>query len=134
MKTKQVIIIRKDLKMRKGKMCSQAAHASMKAILDLMNKYYDSKYKQHLYQLTFGEDSVLNDWLNGIFTKITVGVESLEELNKIYEAAALNGWPCAIIEDVGLTEFGGVPTITAAAIGPYQNEEIDKLTNHLKLL
>ena len=29
---KQVIIIRKDLKMRKGKMCAQAAHAAMKVV------------------------------------------------------------------------------------------------------
>ena len=81
-----------------------------------------------------GEDSVLNDWLNGIFTKITVGVDSLAELEELYEAAALEGWPCAIIEDAGLTEFGGVPTVTAVAIGPYKSEEIDKLTGHLKLL
>jgi PTH2 family peptidyl-tRNA hydrolase len=33
---KQVIIIRKDLNMRKGKMIAQGAHASMKAIFDLM--------------------------------------------------------------------------------------------------
>ena len=34
MQTKQVIVIRKDLNMRKGKMIAQGAHASMKVILD----------------------------------------------------------------------------------------------------
>ena len=39
METKQVIVIRKDLKMRKGKMCAQAAHASMKVILNELLSY-----------------------------------------------------------------------------------------------
>lgn len=37
------------------------------------------------------------------------------------------------ITDVGRTEFNGVPTITALAIGPNKSEDIDKITGHLKL-
>ena len=34
MSIKQVIVVRKDLNMRKGKMCAQVAHASLKIFLD----------------------------------------------------------------------------------------------------
>lgn len=34
MDAKQVIVMRKDLGMRKGKMIAQGAHAAMKALLD----------------------------------------------------------------------------------------------------
>ena len=41
---KQVIVVRKDLNMRKGKIATQVAHASMKVLLDVMDnteeKYY----------------------------------------------------------------------------------------------
>jgi len=35
MEVKQVIVLRKDLQMRKGKMIAQGAHASMKVFFDL---------------------------------------------------------------------------------------------------
>ncbi len=33
-----------------------------------------------------------------------------------------------------LTEFGGVPTLTACAVGPWWSDEVDRITGHLKLL
>lgn len=133
MQTKQIIIVRKDLNMRKGKMITQGAHASLKAILNLMQKYKDDKNNQNLYQLSFGDDCILENWLNGDFKKITLGVNSLEELKEIYEKAKEKEIPCALIEDLGLTEFNE-PTITALSIGPYISEELDKITGNLKLL
>lgn len=38
MNTKQVIVMRKDLNMRKGKMVAQGAHASMAVLLDMMTR------------------------------------------------------------------------------------------------
>lgn len=73
---KQVIIVRKDLNMRKGKMIAQGAHASLTAAFA----------------------------------------------------------PCALIQDHGLTEFGGVPTYTAVAIGPAEDVVIDRITGELSLL
>jgi PTH2 family peptidyl-tRNA hydrolase len=40
----------------------------------------------------------------------------------------------ALIQDAGLTEFGGVPTYTALAIGPDIDTKIDELTKDLPLL
>lgn len=133
METKQVIVIRKDLKMRKGKMVAQGAHASMKAILDR------GVYRQHTlegipneFQLFMSPEE--ENWLCGIFTKICVGVDSEKELLDIYNSAQAENIPCALIQDAGKTEFGGVPTHTAVAVGPCEVSIADNITGHLKLL
>jgi len=132
-KTKQVIVIRKDLKMRKGKMVAQGAHASMKAILDQgYVEFDDIEIGLNTFIIPMSAD--MESWLAGIFTKICVSVDSEEELLSIYEQAKKTGMPCALIKDAGLTEFDGVPTFTAVAVGPAKNEEVDKITKHLKLL
>jgi PTH2 family peptidyl-tRNA hydrolase len=77
---KQVIIIRKDLNMRKGKMIAQGAHASMKVISDMMQQsgvWFSGDHNDFIKEnkLTVVVDSPLNKWLNGIFKKIVVGAE-----------------------------------------------------------
>ncbi|MCK5020929.1 MAG: aminoacyl-tRNA hydrolase [Candidatus Peribacteraceae bacterium] len=116
---KQVIVIRKDLNMRKGKMVAQGAHASLAAILAKGELKTDADTKE---------------WLAGAFTKIVVSVDSEESLINIYRMAQLAGLNCALITDAGRTEFDGVPTKTAVAIGPGKAEEIDSITGDLKLL
>ena len=125
--TKQVIIIRKDLNMRKGKMAAQSAHASMKVFFDLME--HDLK---HYYILKLNEPMV--KWFNGRFTKIVLGVDSESELLDLYHMAKDNGIVCSLITDAGLTEFHGEPTNTAIAIGPGWSDDIDSITGHLSLL
>ncbi len=141
MKSKQVIILRKDLNMRKGKMVAQGSHASMKVILDLMKSemlitspsdYYADKVE--VRTLSLPNESALKDWINGIFTKVCVSVDSEEELIGVYETAKSIGIPCSMIVDAGLTEFGGAPTKTAVAIGPDWEDKINEVTGHLKLL
>ncbi len=131
MNCKQVLIIRKDLKMRKGKMVAQGAHASMKAILDAgstdVDQYEDTVCSFHL-------TPVLKSWLTGIFTKICVGVDSEAELLEVYARAKASGMLCSLIQDSGLTEFDNVPTYTAVAVGPAEAKDIDKITGSLKLL
>ena len=122
---KQVIVMRTDLNMRKGKMVAQGAHASMASLLTGFIKNEDT-YK-------IGTDEVY-EWLNGAFTKICVQCSSEEELDAIYAEAQRANLLCALITDNGLTEFKGVPTKTCLAIGPNDSEDIDKITKHLKLL
>lgn len=129
METKQVIVIRKDLKMRKGKMVAQGAHASMKAILDEGYGVVEDDD-----ELRIPLDDAMRDWLGGLFTKICVSVDSEAELLDIYKQALAAGMCCSLIQDAGLTEFGGVPTHTAVAVGPGDADEINKITGGLKLL
>lgn len=137
---KQILILRKDLNMRKGKMCAQAAHASMAVILNVMQErsipsdfHKDMADDQGLF-LDQNTSKPLNEWLAGSFTKICVSVDSEDELIQLYKEAEAKGILCSLIQDAGLTEFGGVPTYTAVAIGPDYPEVIDPLTRHLKLL
>jgi PTH2 family peptidyl-tRNA hydrolase len=123
---KQVIVIRKDLNMRKGKMVAQGAHASMAAILNLARREGDD--------LIIPLDARIEPWLTGRFTKICVSVNSEAELLAIHEKAAAGGLVTALILDSGLTEFGGVPTHTAVAVGPDTAANVDLITAHLPLL
>lgn len=129
---KQVILMRTDLNMRKGKMCSQAAHASMGCILQLMHKSEQRIVEERTLYLK--EDDPVKIWLNESFTKICVGVNSEEELIELYEAAKSIGLNACLIEDNGLTEFHGIKTKTCVGIGPDYPDQIDRITKHLKLL
>lgn len=130
METKQVIVIRKDLKMRKGKMCAQAAHASMKVLLDkaIINCL------QTNISISMSRIDPLYHWLKGAFTKVVVGCDSEEEMLDIYNKAKDAMLYCSLIQDAGRTEFHGEPTYTTIAIGPDEVSKVDKITGHLKLL
>ena len=140
---KQVIVMRKDLNMRKGKLVAQGAHASLGALLEFFYKGRvqtleggDLEAGQIIneYKCEFGDDSVLGEWLNGIFTKICLYVNSESEIKALAEECEKARSPYKVITDSGLTEFHGIPTITCIGIGPYYSEEIDKITGNLPLL
>jgi PTH2 family peptidyl-tRNA hydrolase len=126
MEHKQVIIMRKDLNMRKGKLVAQGAHASLGAILQQMRVDGDK-------MILDLNDERLAPWVTGRFKKICVYVNSEEELVALYTAARLSDMVCSIITDAGLTEFNGVPTKTAVAIGPDREDKVDELCKHLPL-
>lgn len=136
MDPKQVIVVRKDLNMRKGKLAAQVAHSSMKVFLDLCEKdaIPDEIFELKRYTFRYPSNSQWDKWLNGLFTKIVVGCDSEEELDDLYQKAKNANLPCSMIIDAGLTEFNGVPTKTCIAIGPDKPEKINELTGHLKLL
>lgn len=113
---KQVIVMRKDLNMRKGKLIAQGAHASLGVTLKNLD-HPDVK-----------------GWLAGRFAKIAVYVNSEEELFEIHDKALEEGILVELITDAGFTEFNGVPTNTCIAVGPGKVDEINKVTGHLPLL
>ncbi len=134
---KQVIVMRKDLNMRKGKMIAQGAHASMGVLLHMMNVEEGQRMsgsKTRIYTLFTDEHTAVYDWLARKFTKVAVSVNSEAELLAVYEKAKDMGLPTVLITDSGLTEFGGVPTHTCCGIGPWRRDEIDEVTGHLSLL
>jgi PTH2 family peptidyl-tRNA hydrolase len=126
---KQAIVLRKDLNMRKGKMVAQGAHASLAAILGLKDTAASSDST-----LVIRLDERTRPWLVGRFKKICLSVNSEQELLDIYDKAQVSGMVCSLIQDAGLTEFGGVPTYTAVAIGPDRAEIVDAITGNLTLL
>lgn len=127
---KQVIVLRTDLNMRKGKCAAQAAHASMKVFFNRGSIREEGRGPgvDGPVFLTIDLTDAMEEWVRGSFTKIVLGVESEADLLKAYEAARAAGIPTALIQDMGATEFHGVPTNTAVAIGPDEAGEIDKIT------
>ncbi len=123
---KQVIVMRKDLGMRKGKMIAQGAHASLAVFLARADHQGDA--------LAIALTPAMQAWLGGRFTKVCVGVESEAALDDVTARARAAGLPCAVITDSGKTEFHGVPTKTCCAIGPAWEDEVDAITGQLVLL
>ena len=139
-KVKQVLVWRKDLKVHKGKIAAQIAHASMACLLSFFKKeeiWRDDTFPSvgTRMSIEFDHNSMLDIWLNGIFTKICLCVEDEKELLKLYNKVKKErpDIPCELITDCGLTEFNGVPTNTCIGIGPFWSEDIDVFTKDLKL-
>jgi PTH2 family peptidyl-tRNA hydrolase len=117
---KQVLVYRRDLKMRKGKIAAQCAHASMAVFFRRKRGSVDEP--------CIPLDGPMAAWVGGRFTKVCLSVEGEAELLAAHAAARAAGLPCALITDAGRTEFRGVPTKTALAIGPAATPEIDAIT------
>lgn len=131
--SKQIIVMRKEFMVdgkkvtpRKGKFVSQGAHAVLGAILNQMEVNDLTNYQ--LRQLYLDRDSALYHWLNNAFTKVCCVVETEEELLEVYNKAKDKGLISCLITDKGLTEFGGVATITCCAIGPAWDDELIGIT------
>jgi PTH2 family peptidyl-tRNA hydrolase len=129
---KQVIVVRKDLNMRKGKMCAQVAHASLMSFMS-QGISKSTRYTRKI-NISFGVGSHWNEWLESGQTKVVVGCDSHDELIALHYEADAAGLPTTIVTDAGRTEFHGEPTDTCVAIGPAEAEDIDRITGYLKLL
>jgi PTH2 family peptidyl-tRNA hydrolase len=111
---KQVILVRSDLKLTKGKIAAQAAHAAVEAT--------------HR-----ADKDVVKEWRSQGMPKIAVKVESKEDLLKHIQFAKDAGLVTATITDAGKTCVAP-GTMTCGAIGPAEEESIDRITAELKLL
>ncbi len=111
---KQVIVVRNDLKMPKGKLAVQSSHASVQGVLN-------------------SDDKIVDEWISEGSKKSVLKVKDKDELLEIKKKAEAAKLKTALITDAGKTFFEG-PTITCLAIGPDKEEKIDKITGKLKLV
>ena len=127
--TKQVIVIRRDLRMRRGKEIAQGAHAA--------EAWLTGRVLQNIHPNGAVDHLVLSPaeraWLESSFRKVTVKVNSEEELLAVYAKALGARLVVNLITDRGLTEFGGVPTRTCLAVGPDYDDLVDPVTGDLEL-
>jgi PTH2 family peptidyl-tRNA hydrolase len=132
MDVKQVIVIRRDLGMRRGKEIAQGAHASIAWITSRLAGPMFLR-DSGTWQATGYFTDTENQWFTSGSRKICCAVRSEEELLGLVEKARAAGITCELIQDAGKTEFGGVPTYTAAAIGPDTDEKLGPITGDLTL-
>ena len=112
---KQVMIVRADLKMGKGKIAAQCCHASIGA------------YKK-------SDDSKIRKWeMGSAYAKVVLKVNSLEELMHLKNEAIKNQVAHYLVTDAGRTQIPS-STITVLGLGPDEDEVLDKITGDLKLL
>lgn len=109
---KQVIIVRRDLEMGKGKMAAQVAHAAVGSLQKTGRK-------------------IAEKWESMGAKKVVLAVDSLPELLELEKNA--RKLPHFLVTDAGRTEFKE-PTITCLGIGPATAGEIDRITGNLKLM
>lgn len=122
---KQALIARSDLKMPKGKLAAQMSHASVAALLS------QGERDGNTLTIQLREDQI--PWIEGSHTKVSLKVQSEDELVYLYDQAMELGLPAALIRDEGRTVFTE-PTLTCCAIGPADGDLINKVTSTLKLL
>ena len=111
---KQVILVRADLKLTKGKMAAQASHASVETVL-----------RSH-------KDDIAK-WQAQGMKKIVLKVKDKEELLEYKRRAEDAGLVAALITDAGHTHLSP-GTVTCLGIGPDKAEKIDKVTGTLSLI
>lgn len=143
-KAKQMIVVRRDLKMRKGKIAAQAGHACVEAVLMALAQ------QQRLDQVRLVQDdhgtpvfatvahapqdeSALTRWFDAGVAKVCVYVDSEQALLDLAQAGRERGFVVSLIQDAGFTEFHGQPTYTCLAFEPLAPEQIDPLTGDLPL-
>lgn len=114
---KQVIIVRTDITMGRGKLAAQVAHASLMS-------YFEAER---------ADKSITKEWLATGEKKIVLKVQDEDSLIKLFKAFQFKGIPCALVSDAGFTQ---IPpgTKTALGIGPWESAGIDPFTRPLKLL
>jgi peptidyl-tRNA hydrolase, PTH2 family len=114
---KQVILIRTDLKMSKGKTAAQASHAAVDASLKAKKKHR----------------IIFSAWRLSGMKKVVLKVQTQKDLYKYKQEADDVGLPTSVIADAGRTELKP-GTVTACAIGPAEDTKIDQITGKLQVL
>ena len=110
---KQAIVARTDLGMGRGKLAAQVAHASLSAVEDT-------------------PASVRTEWQGEGATKVVLEGDGGRTLFELADRAEREGLPHAVIRDAGRTQLDP-GTVTALAVGPGEDERVDRVTGNLSL-
>jgi peptidyl-tRNA hydrolase, PTH2 family len=110
---KQVIVINDSLKLPRGKLAAQVAHASVASFLS-------------------ANSTSQQEWLDIGMPKVVLSACSADEVIDYHQKALAANLPAFLIKDAGKTVIAP-GTITCLGIGPAPEREVDQITAHLKL-
>ncbi|XP_060079135.1 peptidyl-tRNA hydrolase 2, mitochondrial-like [Ylistrum balloti] len=114
---KLIVVVRTDLKMGKGKIAAQVAHAAVQAY-NSCAKYYPD---------------MLREWKYSGQPKVVVKVDSETSLLALASKAKTLGLNASVIRDAGRTQIPG-GSVTVCGVGPGPSDLVSSVTGHLKLL
>jgi peptidyl-tRNA hydrolase len=118
----QILIIRKDLRISKGRIIELCSHASM---IFLSYLYTSKPYKEKLKSLGYIKE--VEEWLNEKIQPICFYVENEDELLDIYEQASFEKLIVHIVKNKNRLNF------ICLAIGPHNEKKFEKIIRKLKL-
>ena len=144
---KQIIIVRKDLNMSKGKMAAQVAHASMAFLTSVMKKnskisIYNSSYYSCRFLI---HKKLYEEWICSSFTKVILEAKNKYQLEKVYKIAEELGlkegvdyFPikdncCTELEPEEVDENGVGRTLTCVGFIPLSDETANKISKKYQL-
>ena len=110
---KQAIVVRTDLGMGTGKLAAQVAHASLSAYED-------------------ADDRTRKAWKGAGQKKVVLKGAGESQLFELADRAEREGLPNAVIRDAGHTQLDP-GTVTTLAVGPGEDEAVDRVTGDLSL-
>ncbi|KAK2168616.1 hypothetical protein LSH36_15g02113 [Paralvinella palmiformis] len=114
--TKLVLVVRTDLKMGKGKIAAQCAHAAVIAHETLSRR----------------NPELLKEWKYHGQPKVVVKIDSEEALLELAKMARSLGLTASLVQDAGRTQIAP-GTKTVLGVGPGSVHLVDKVTGSLKL-
>jgi PTH2 family peptidyl-tRNA hydrolase len=114
---KQAIVVRTDLKMGKGKVAAQVAHASLSAAEEARDR----------------REGWYHEWKAEGQKKVVLRVESEDALRELLRKVKTAGLPASLVEDRGLTQVEP-GTVTCLGVGPGPDRDVDAITGRLRLL
>ena len=104
---KQVMVVRTDIKMGKGKIAAQCCHAAIGA------------YKQ-------ADKAKIRKWENEAYAKVVLKAPSLQDLYNLRELARANGVAYYLVTDAGRTQLPK-STVTVLGLGPDEDDILDMI-------
>jgi len=110
---KQVIIVRKDLKMGKGKLLAHVLHAAIGSLRE-------------------SDEGIVGKWESEGAKKVVLKIQDLKLMRELYRKAKDAKLPCFLVKDAGKTQLKA-GEITTLGIGPAEEKKIDRITGKLKL-
>lgn len=122
---KQVIVVRKDLNLKKTDLATQVATASMGFLLE-------NNESERNDEITVKLSNEEAQWLNGTFEKIIVGVDSEQDLRELMFRAELEGIGVYAVRGKTKGKHENDYVLMCAALGPDDSSVIGSVTGHLK--